>query len=154
MRRRVIAFALLAGACSDKDRADEYVRKSKAVEAKIFLKRLTRWAKIAYEEREAFPVGTVGPTPATPCCTHDKGVCPPDPALWQDPVWRALDFQIDEPFRFQYSYTSDGKTFTVTATGDVQCDGKPTTLTASGSLANGDVVLDDAQVSSKPATPR
>lgn len=152
MQRSLLVAALLASACGkSKDAADDYVRRSKLIEAKLQLGRLSKWAKVEYIERDAFPAGTVGPTPATPCCKHDKGVCVPDPATWQDPVWRALDFTIDDPFRFQYSYTSDGKTFTATAIGDVQCDGQPVTLTVRGGLDQaGEPVIDDSEIRATP----
>src|SRR6266478_1926075 len=54
-----------------------------------------------------------------------------------DPVWTALEFQIDEPNLFHYSYESDGKTFKATAVGDLDCDGKPSTYTLDGKSENG-----------------
>jgi hypothetical protein len=48
-----------------------------------------------------------------------------------------MEFQIDEPFRYRYSYESDGQTFTATAVGDPDCDGKPGTYTLTGSVDNG-----------------
>ena len=43
-----------------------------------------------------------------------------------------LGFTVDGAFHFQYSYESDGKTFTASATGDIGCTGKPATTTLTG----------------------
>ena len=61
------------------------------------------------------------------------------PADWSDPVWQALDFQIDHPTLFQYSYASDGTSFNATAVGDLDCDGTFITYTLSGTAENGNV---------------
>jgi hypothetical protein len=53
------------------------------------------------------------------------------------PAWAALELQIDPPFQFQYSYQSDGATFTAQAVGDVRCDGHPVTYTIEGSAPDG-----------------
>jgi hypothetical protein len=67
----------------------------------------------------SFPKGSVGPTPAASCC---DGGCD-DPTAWNDPLWHQLDFGLAEPHQFRYAYQSDGASFSVTATGDVDCDG-------------------------------
>jgi hypothetical protein len=45
------------------------------------------------------------------------------------PEWQALDFQISEPHRYQYSYSSDGHSFHAIAVGDLDCDGVSSTYT-------------------------
>jgi hypothetical protein len=52
----------------------------------------------------------------------------------QNPVWHALDFEIDEPSLFRYSYESDGKTFTAKAVGDLDCDGIEITYELNGKI--------------------
>lgn len=59
---------------------------------------------------------------------------------WNDPVWRALGFAIDQPSQFQYAYRSDGKTFTATAIGDLDCDGISVVYTLTGN-ADGTTTL-------------
>jgi hypothetical protein len=113
---------------------ESYAQKAKKTEAELQLNKLGKSAKVEFMVNDAFPVGKVGPTPATPCCAQPDKKCAPDPQAWADPVWQALEFQIDEPHLFQYSYESDGKTFTATAVGDLACDGKPTTHTATGTV--------------------
>lgn len=100
------------------------------------LNRIGKSAKVAFITNAEYPTGRAGPTPATPCCAQPDKQCAPAAADWANPIWQALDFRIDDPFRFQYSYESDGKTFTATATGDLACDGKTTTLTARGIITD------------------
>ncbi len=105
---------------------DDYQSKSKKTEALMLLNKLGKNLKVLYATEAAFPAGKVGPLPAEPCCKGEGGKCAVVPAdKWAaDPVWSKLDFQIDDPARFQYSYESDGKTASATAVGDLDCDGK------------------------------
>lgn len=113
---------------------ESYVQRSKSTEAKLQLHGISEAATVTFMEKATYPVGKVGPTPATACCQQPGKQCAPVAADWANPVWQALELQIDEPFRFQYSYESDGKTFTATAVGDLACDGKLTTHTATGTV--------------------
>ncbi len=113
-----------------------YAAKSKGIEARVNLKMIGASAKSAFADQAAFPAGKVGPSPATPCCQQPGQTCAPNPADFADPVWQALHVQLDEPSRFQYSYESDGKTFTATAVGDLACDGTLTTETVTGSVGS------------------
>lgn len=116
-----------------------YMADSKAVEAKLQLRKLQRELRVLWVDKQAYPIGKVGPTPATPCCAAADHKCPI--ADWKDPVWTAVSFQIDEPTRFQYSYEStDGKTAKLTAVGDPECTGKATTYSVSvGADGNGTI---------------
>jgi len=120
-----------------------YMTKSKQTEASLMLNRLGKNLKVAFITNGAFPKGTVGPTPAKSCC-ESQGRCLPDAAAWADPVWQALDFQIDDPHMFRYAYSSqDGKTFVAKAIGDLDCDGKDVEYVMSGSIDDaGNPVLD------------
>lgn len=113
---------------------EQYLERSKEIEAKLNLSRLGKNAKVAAVTNGEFPKGKVGPTPATPCCSEQIKQCIPTDTTWSDPVWQSLDFLVDGAFNYQYSYESDGKTFTATATGDVGCQGKPTTTTITGKI--------------------
>jgi len=98
------------------------------IEAAVKMSSLGRSAKLAYEDMQTMPVGKVGPTPAEPCCKGAGHKCAQSPDAWKDPTWQKLDFSVDEPHRFQYSYEStDGKTAVATAVGDLDCDGKAIT---------------------------
>ena len=117
----------------------EYMKKSKQSEASLRLNRLSKNLKIAYATNASFPKGDAPLTPSTPCCAGPNGRCVADPAAWQQPVWQALDFEVDEPALFQYAYHSDGKTFEARAVGDLDCDGVAITYVLSGSAPNGEV---------------
>jgi hypothetical protein len=82
-----------------------------------------------------FPVGTVGPTPATSCC--DSGGTCDSAGGWTDPLWHQLEFSIVEPHGFRYAYQSKGGSFTVTAVGDLDCDGTEVTYTLTVTAPNG-----------------
>ena len=102
-------------------------------EAQLALHNLEKRAKMAFVEKAEYPKGKVGPSPSVACC--EKG-CGPSPAAWSDSVWKELEFTIDEPTHFQYSYESDGKTFTATAVGGSDC-AAPMTLTLTGTTEAG-----------------
>ena len=127
--RWLVLLVVVAG-CSKS--AEEYVSKSKRTEAELYLNKIVRSAKEFAITNEQFPVGTSGPTPAVECCKGPQAKCPPEPAQWQVAPWQHLDFFIEEPHRFRYTYTSDGKTFTATAIGDLDCDMKTITYKVSG----------------------
>lgn len=111
----------------------DYTKRSKVIEADLYLMRLERAAKRYAAENNGFPRASAPLTPATPCCAGPGARCN-DPQGWATPEWRELDFAIDEPHRFQYSYESDGKTFTARAVGDVRCDGNAVRYELRGTL--------------------
>ena len=103
----------------------EYTRDSKRSEAELNLNKLAKNLKVHHTVEATFPVGKVGPTPAESCC-QSQGKC--STTEWAtNPVWQALEFSIDEPHQYRYSYESDGKTVTALAIGDLDCDDKPAT---------------------------
>jgi hypothetical protein len=112
----------------------QHLERAKELEAPVQLSKLGKNAKVAFVTNNEFPKGKVGPTPATPCCSEQIKQCIPTDTMWSDPLWQSLDFIVDGPFNFQYSYESDGKTFTATATGDIGCQGKPQTRTITGKV--------------------
>jgi hypothetical protein len=139
---------LAAGDDSPGGGFDEYARKSKSIEAKVSLKRLHRSAlEAGLEERAepgslqtaapALPEPSAGPTPPLgTCCKGDKGRCAPDPSLWAGPPWTQLLFSMDDPHYYSYEYKVDpaARTFTVSAYGDLDCDGTYSTFSMSGKL--------------------
>ena len=119
-----------------KDDFKDYQTKSKMTEAKLQLNKIGKNAKRVFIEGGKFPVGSAPLTPATDCCKGEGGKCAVDAKAWTVAPWSALDFQIDEPHLYRYSYegAADGKSFTATAVGDLDCSGKPQTFTMKGSL--------------------
>jgi len=115
----------------------DYTHKSRKSEAAVQLNKLMKNLKVAYITNAQFPKGRSGPTPAQSCCGQPSNKCAVTQDWMNDPVWSALDFQIDEPNLFQYSYESDGKTVHVTAVGDLDCDGVAATYTLDMASENG-----------------
>ena len=115
----------------------DYNKKSKQVEAAVQLDRLGKNLKVYYVTNDTFPVGKSGPTPAKGCCEQPGARCAVTDAWTKDKVWQALEFQIDEPNLFQYSYESDGKRATVMAVGDLDCDSTMITYKLEAGVDNG-----------------
>lgn len=67
------------------------------------------------------------------CCAYPYRLCPTDKKAFDHPTWRKLDFNIDQPHRYKYTVTCNTNrfeaVFTVTAKGDLDCNGVPGTLT-------------------------
>ena len=126
-----------------RDAVGDYRRRAMGTEAQLQLKKIGQAAKVAYVENARFPEAAAPLTPATDCCAESfegKRRCGPDPSRWSTPGWRALDFEMTEPHFFRYSYTpsADGSSFTATAVGDLDCDGVAITYTLRGSAVNGE----------------
>jgi hypothetical protein len=133
-RVNIMRVLLLLAVLTSCKAADDYARKSKMSEARLHLNKLTKLAKVYQIEKGQFPVGKAALTPAISCCDQAQHKCQPDPSQWTG-VWKDLDFQIDEPHNYRYSYESDGNTFTATAVGDLDCDLEVATFTAHGKFA-------------------
>jgi len=135
--RIVHAVVVLALCACGKD-AKDYKNKSQRTEATMMLRKLSMNSKLYFEEKDQFLAGTAGPMPAQSCC-KTGGKCQVTQDWEKDPVWSGLDFSIDEPNRFQYTYKSDGKTVSATATADLDCDGTQITYKLEMTVANGQV---------------
>jgi hypothetical protein len=127
------------GGDDDEDPVLGYKKKAKKSEAMIQLDKISKRAKEEFHVNGAFPVAKLALTPGETCCVQDhemKKKCAPKASNWSGD-WRKLDFSIDEPHYFQYSYESDGKTFTAKAVGDLDCDTTMITYEAQGSALDG-----------------
>jgi type II secretory pathway pseudopilin PulG len=100
----------------------DYMKKSKKSEAALQLNKLAKNLKVYFSVNGELPKGDAPLTPAASCCGGPGGKCTVHHEDWQQPIWQALDFEIDEPNLFQYRYHSDGKTAVVEAIGDLDCD--------------------------------
>jgi type IV pilus assembly protein PilA len=116
----------------------DYMKHSKKTESALQLNKLGKNLKVYHTVKESFPVGETPLTPATSCCTGPTFKCTTTPADWDNPLWKELDFQIDEPHLFQYRYQSDGKTAHAEAIGDLDCDGVAITYKLEAAATNGD----------------
>ena len=121
----------------------DYIKRSKRVEASLQLNKIGRSAKRNYSEAATYVTGTALKLPAKPgtgggCCGGPNNHCAANPnAFATDPVWRQLDFQIDEDNLVYYDYTGAPTTFTAKATGDLDCDGIEIVYTLTGTATNG-----------------
>jgi hypothetical protein len=115
----------------------EYMKGSKSREASLQLGKLGDNAKVYYLQNGAFPTGTIGPTPVRDCCDQPGGRCALYSGDWQAPLWKQLDFRLDQPSLYRYSYQSDGKWFVAKATGDTDCDGQHAVFELDGTIGPG-----------------
>ena len=122
----------------------DYMKRSKKTEASLQLNKIGKNAKRVYSETGSYvATKTTAPLP-TPvsggsCCGGVNNHCAAAPSDFiKDPTWTALDFQIDEPTLFTYTYdgTTAG-TFTAMAVGDLDCDTTLITYTMVGTSLNG-----------------
>lgn len=120
-----------------------YAKKSKKSEAEVHLERLGEAAKTAFASKQAFPKGSAALTPGVPCCMAEGAdhKCKPSPKDWAAPAWQALGFDITESHYYQYSYESDGATFTAQAVGDLDCDNIMATYELKGKIVAGEAEL-------------
>jgi type IV pilus assembly protein PilA len=130
----------------------DYMKRSKKTEAALQLNKIGKNNKRVYSETSAYSTvaGAALPTPiGVGCCgAASNNHCPVSAGWATDPGWKALDFQIDEPSLFFYTYAGTATTFTATAQGDLDCDGTPIVYTLSGTAVGGNpaVVLTEPGV--------
>jgi type II secretory pathway pseudopilin PulG len=124
----------------------DYMKKSKQSEATLELNALGKRLRVYAAEHGGFPKGDAGPTPNFPTCCGLSSTggavdnrCPTAPSIWSTAkLWSVLDFSIDGPTSYRYSYHSDdGKTFDAKAIGDLDCDGNVAIYGLHGAM-NGD----------------
>ncbi len=117
----------------------KYIRRSKTSEATMNIRKIfdssVSYYTAEYSRRDGtilarqFPQ-TVEATPgnwrAVVCAGGDSQKYSPEPDTWSDPTWQGLNFAVDDPFYFQYTYVSEGEgndsQFTARANGDLNCD--------------------------------
>ncbi|MCC6999981.1 MAG: hypothetical protein IT370_35610 [Deltaproteobacteria bacterium] len=107
-------------------------------ESTVVLKRLYQGAKQYFTENGAVPT-TPGPlTPAATACNGGAQVKhAPDAALWAGSPWVELNFTMDDPHYYSYQYEGSVSGITLTAVGDLDCDGTPSTFTLKAQIDSG-----------------
>ena len=114
----------------------KYVRRSKTSEAVINLRNLFDRSATYYESQHAtrtgtilakqFPLTVALTPPMTACDAGSTKRIAPTPNMWDNATWQGLNFAVEDPFLFQYAYTSTGtgtsSAFTAGAHGDLNCD--------------------------------
>ena len=118
----------------------DYMKKGKSSEAELQLAKIKTNAKANFNTDSSYPAVTAPVTPTATCCAQDLGgkkKCAVAGADWATAPWQALDFQLDEPFYFQYQYTGTANTYTANAIGDLDCDATSVSYVLTGSVTNG-----------------
>ena len=123
----------------------DYMKKSKKTEAALQLNKIGKNAKTLYIEKQSYSTTALpnNPLPAkgsSGCCGNPNNKCPPVPLSFSGDTagWAQIDFQIDEPSLFVYSYDGTAATtFSAMAEGDLDCDGTEITYTMNGTAVAG-----------------
>jgi hypothetical protein len=122
-----------SGSGSASAQAEEVVD-NEAESVKLQLKAIGELARSYQKAKGTYLEGKVGPTPAKACCDQPKSHCYQTDSDSADPVWTALGHKETMMYtRYRYAYEGDRLAFTVTATADIECDGKPTSYQIKGS---------------------
>ena len=112
------------------------IRRSKTSEATMNIRRIFDGAITAYQADATSRAGGVlaatfpGPVGATPgenvCCANGNMRCPAMATAFDHLTWHKLQFSIDDPHYYWYSFDSEGQgttaAFTVRANGNLDCD--------------------------------
>jgi prepilin-type N-terminal cleavage/methylation domain-containing protein len=109
----------------------DYMKKSKKTEASLQLNKIAKNSKVYYNTNAQFVQLKGDPKPTTFAAgTTCKMAAENDWAADTTQAWATLDFQIDEPNLFQYSYDKVSLiSATAMAEGDLDCDGTTITYT-------------------------
>ncbi|MEP7123631.1 MAG: hypothetical protein ABJE95_22075 [Byssovorax sp.] len=124
----------------------QYLLQAKLAEAKNTVGAISR-ALAAFMEREdakgkratRFPPSA----PLTPAKVPSGTRSSPDGSTWSHPTWKALHFEMDTPGYYSYEVVTskDGHTATVRAHGDLDGDGKLSTIERTLTLGKDGVVV-------------
>ncbi len=121
----------------------KYLKKSKAVEASMNLKRISDGIRVHYAETGALPA-SVAATPLRETCCNDAGEgekCVANQAFWQHPTWQKIGFSIPDPHHYVYELQTDANSFTALAYGDLDCDGVYSTHALYGAIVEGELMV-------------
>ena len=133
-----------------------YLKHSKTAEATRTLGALETGSKAQYQ-KETITNTTTGDTDHM-FCTQTTGT--PQPAtlpkaqkangVYTDDLWKCLNFSLNQPQFYQYSYVGTGAgstnnaAYTATATGDLDGNGTVSTFTLKGKVVDGEATRDGA----------
>jgi prepilin-type N-terminal cleavage/methylation domain-containing protein len=118
-----------------------FASKSRKVEARLAIDKLTKDIRIFHGSKSTLPPDT-NVMPDTAACGRPSNKTPSTvPADWYaDPGWKAIGFHLVEAGYYQYSWTKTSDTSgTAQATGDLNCDGIPSLFVVDVSTSTGNV---------------
>ncbi len=130
------------------------IRRSKSTEALVNVRRLYDGAVTSFQsdpvDRNGVALAARFPDPAAPtpgvdaCCRDGvAGRCIVNPADWAPETWQKLEFAMQDPFFYWYTFDSVGQgvtaRFTARANGNLNCDDRFATFERVGyvDLLNG-----------------
>jgi prepilin-type N-terminal cleavage/methylation domain-containing protein len=120
----------------------EFVNRSRKVEAKLTIDKITKNIRVYAGVHRSFPPSATKMPPVSACdAGADKAPAVAQSAWEADPGWKLIEFHIDEPSYYQYEWVQSGPLFgEVHATADFNCGDALTSKTiASVSLVEGNV---------------
>jgi type II secretory pathway pseudopilin PulG len=117
----------------------DYSHKGRRPEAELQLQTVQHRIEAYHLDHATLPVGSTGLTPELACCDGPSMKCVPKLDAWDHPVWRQLGFEMSRSHYFRYSYESDGRTFSVKAVGDLDCDEITVTYELAGRIVEGNL---------------
>ncbi len=140
----------------------KYGRRSRTSEATLNVRKLFDGSVAYYAAEHAdrdgvvlphqFP-GTVASSSGTAASACDAGASRkivPIPQAWKHPTWQGLNFAIDDPHYYVYSYESEGvgiaAHFSARATGDLDCNGVTSTFERVGEVDDQNNVVGGAGI--------
>ena len=121
----------------------KYIKKSKTTEARQMVRKIYDGARAYYldvngaktvaqataKRTPQFPVSASGVTPAIGACCSNGEKCMPAASQWEDAVWTALAFSVDDPHYYMYAYSAAPTlSFEAAAYGDLDCDSSYSTF--------------------------
>jgi len=132
----------------------KYIRRSKTSEATMNLRKLYDSSVSYFNEEhsrrngEALPrqfpeeeLNNPGDWAGQTCEGGDSQKYSPIAGTWDDATWQALNFAVEDPFYYEYSYASTGSgapgtdsAFTARAQGDLNCNGTLSTFERVGTV--------------------
>ena len=130
----------------------KYIQRSKTSEATMNIRKLFDSSVSYFNEEQAdrtgrilprqFPTTAEAPDPGVwnggVCKDGDSQKFQPDLQTWDAPTWQALNFAVEDPFYFKYTYDSKeqgaGAHFTARANGDLNCDQTQSTFERIGTV--------------------
>jgi hypothetical protein len=139
MRTGIAAIVVVAacgkGGGESKDETEERTMAARATEAEVHLRTLQKALDVYAVEMGRLPDAVAPLTPAKPCCQGPDQQCPA--GGFDAEIWKMLDFAIDVPHRYRFSYDRNGDEAVVAAVADLDCDGVETTYTLTATPAPG-----------------